>query len=133
MVPYIDSFVLKAIARPILQNISDSIMEVLQDVLAADDGHMFAALPEEHWDTDPGFSTVVIQHSRLFIALNCSGRIGHPAYQSFQDLNLQEFQWRVINLVHEKTHFPEVRNLVSNETLQACFSLLIVKSNAVSL
>jgi hypothetical protein len=133
MVPNIDLFVLKTIARPILQNISDSIMEVLQDVLAAYDGPMFAALPEEHWDTNPDFSTVVIQHSRLIVALNCSGRIGHPAYQSFQDLNLQQFQWRVINLVHGKTHFPEVRNLISNETLQARFSLPILKSNVVSL
>ena len=132
LVPDVDLFMLKSIARPILQNITDSIMEVLQDVLAAYHPPMFAALPEEHWDSNPDFSTVVFQHSRLIIALNCSGRIGHPAYQSFQDLNLTNFQWDVINLVHGKTHFPEVRYLVSKESLQARFSLPILQSNVVS-
>ena len=132
---HIDSMVLKTIAEPILKNISDSIMDALKDVLA-NDGSMFVVSGEERWGNNPDFSRVDVERSGLIVALNSSGQLrGGANFKTFfsQYLNLKEFQHRIIDHVHQKTSSPAVLDLVSNETLQACFSSSIIKSRIASI
>ncbi len=136
-IPHIDPVVLKTISEPILKNISDSIMDALKDVLVHY-GSMFVVFGEEHWNTNPDFSRVDVERSNLLVALNSSGQIGHPYNEPFETFfsqysNVKEIQHRVIDLVHQKASSPAVRDLVSNETLQACFSSSIIKSHIVSI
>jgi hypothetical protein len=121
----------------ILQSVSDSIMDALQDVLGARNGTVFVISGEEYYSYDSVSLPTKKVHERsgYVAALNSSGMIRHPYDQPFHSffadqVNLNHLTNLAINIFHQKMPYnPTMRNLVSSESLQVCFCLPIITTS----
>jgi len=110
----------------ILQIVSDSIMDALQDVLGARNGTVFVISGEEYYSYDSVSLPTKKVHERsgYVAALNSSGQIRHPYDQPFDSffddqVNLNHLTNLAVNIFHQKMPYnPTMRNLVSSESLQ---------------
>ncbi len=115
-----------------LESVGDSVMDALKDVLGARNDSVFAVFGEEHISYIPA-TAKVHKRSGYVVALNSSGQIRHPYDQPFNiffalDVNLMNLKNLAINLFHQKTSSPELRNLVTSETLQVCIQTAFLES-----
>ncbi len=109
-----------------LESVGDSIMDAFRDVLGARKDAVFAVFGEERISYTASYAAKVHERSGYVVALNSSGQTRLPynlPFDSFfaHDFNLMIVKNLAIDLFHQKTSSPELRNLVNIETLQVCF------------